>query len=161
MLTLLKVLLKIDDKGTQMFDRVKCVPCDTSFTTDSEIKQHHCIPKVYSCDECNVVFKLKRQLTRHIVKKHSMLRECNWCHIMIQTSPKQMYYCDDCKEKCFRECRRCHRPFREEKYFELDAKRCNACQRKYLREIETGQWHSWYARFYNSYEDLPHDLPQE
>ena len=108
--------------------------------------QHPYTSKIYSCDECQLVFKLKRQLTKHIVKKHSIERKCNWCGIEFFTSPKQAYYCTTCKEGCFRECKRCHRPLPDKKYFKLDDKRCNACQRKYNKEKQNGKFDSWFGQ---------------
>lgn len=60
---------------------------------------------------------------------------CNWCTNKLgQTDGKR--YCQHCAEKMYRECKRCHRPFPEKRFYELDAERCNACQRKFLREKE-------------------------
>lgn len=60
---------------------------------------------------------------------------CNWCNRGIQLV-KGKPYCKDCSSKCFKECCRCHRPFDHPKYFRLDPVklRCDACQRKLLRE---------------------------
>ena len=38
-----------------------------------------------------------------------------------------------CAKKCVRECKTCHRPFHDLAKFQLDDKRCDACQRKYLK----------------------------
>ena len=125
---------------------INCLICDNSYTSSDDFDKHTCIRIIYSCDSCKV--KLKRQLTRHKVKKHSIERPCNWCAVNFTTSPKQMYYCDKCKAKCVKESKRCHLPFTDLKYFELDSKRCNACQRKYLKEKKNGEWDSWFGRFY-------------
>ena len=98
---------------------IKCLTCDNSYTNDEDFDKHICIPKIYSCDTCKLTFKHKRQLTRHMVKKHSIERPCNWCSDNFTTSPKQMYYCDRCKANCVKECKRCHRPFTDEKYFSM------------------------------------------
>ena len=58
---------------------------------------------------------------------------CIWCE---QEKPLLIgkKYCLQCQSRSFQECIRCRRPLPEEKYFTLNSHRCNACQRKYLKE---------------------------
>lgn len=65
-------------------------------------------------------------------------KKCNWCNMTVKLLSGKPY-CNKCSRQCFKECRRCHRPFPHERYFELDENRCNACQKKYLKEREKRQ----------------------
>lgn len=62
-------------------------------------------------------------------------KRCNWCNALVKLVPNKPY-CGKCSRNCFRECRRCHRPFPNERHFEKDENRCNACHEKYLKERE-------------------------
>ena len=62
-------------------------------------------------------------------------KRCNWCNQNTKLAPNKPY-CKACSIKIFRECKRCHKPYPEEKYFEKNENRCNSCQEKYLRERE-------------------------
>ena len=62
------------------------------------------------------------------------VKRCIWCSSTLQRLEEGKPYCIQCAENCFRECKRCHRPFDDSKYFLLDKDRCNACQRKYSKE---------------------------
>lgn len=60
---------------------------------------------------------------------------CNWCSTagkLVKNKP----YCSSCQERAFRECVRCKRPLPSEKYFSLNPHRCNACERKLVKEQE-------------------------
>ena len=58
---------------------------------------------------------------------------CIWCRQINPLAPGKQY-CTTCKKQCYRECIRCHRPFNHPRYFTQDNHRCNACQKKYLKE---------------------------
>ena len=60
-------------------------------------------------------------------------KRCNWCNMLIKLLPNKPY-CAKCSRGCFRECRRCHRPLPNERYFEKDENRCNSCHEKYQKE---------------------------
>jgi len=65
-------------------------------------------------------------------------KRCNYC----TTFKKLVFgkpYCVKCKENCFRECRRCHKPYHEEKFFAHDQNRCNSCFNKLQKEREKRQ----------------------
>lgn len=66
--------------------------------------------------------------------EHAM-KKCNYCH-QAKKLVKNKLYCLKCAREAFRECRRCKKPYHNEKYFELNETRCNTCQRKYLKEKE-------------------------
>ena len=62
-----------------------------------------------------------------------MAKHCIWCGTkfsLITGKP----YCHDCSKLCRIECKRCHRPFPNKKYFTMNPERCNSCQRKYNKE---------------------------
>ena len=58
---------------------------------------------------------------------------CSYCS-KDKVLVKGKTYCHDCKSNCFRECKRCKRPFHDEKYFTYSETRCNSCHKKYLNE---------------------------
>ena len=61
-----------------------------------------------------------------------MGKKCNWCGSVVLLSHGKPY-CLPCSSHCYKECIRCHRPFPDKKYFKLNGKRCNSCERKYLK----------------------------
>lgn len=64
--------------------------------------------------------------------------QCNWCGdmtLLVKSKP----YCYDCQEKMYQECIRCKRPFTEAASFTDDLERCNACQKKYLKEVASAK----------------------
>lgn len=61
--------------------------------------------------------------------------KCNWCNRHKELLPNTKH-CSECDKKAYRLCSRCHRPFNSPSYFTLDSKRCDSCQRKYIRERE-------------------------
>jgi len=62
-------------------------------------------------------------------------KKCNWCNRYSQLAPGKPY-CNLCKDACYRECQRCHKPFTSPKFFILDEKRCDPCHRKLQSERE-------------------------
>lgn len=60
---------------------------------------------------------------------------CNWCgkYVKLEGTNKS---CSRCTNNAYKICRRCKKPYPNSSYFELDEERCNACQRKYLKEKE-------------------------
>ena len=65
-------------------------------------------------------------------------KPCIWCRSYNKLAQGKKY-CIKCSQNCFRECKRCHRPFDDQKYFQKDANRCNSCQTTYLKEKEKRQ----------------------
>jgi hypothetical protein len=65
------------------------------------------------------------------------MKICNWCTENFDFKLKP--YCNKCKQHMYKECIRCHRPLNDIKYFTLNNKRCNACQRKYLKEKKANE----------------------
>lgn len=65
---------------------------------------------------------------------------CNWCTKLTKLA-KGKKSCDVCISQSYRTCRRCQKPYDSKDYFQLDEKRCNACQRKYLKEKQTRETH--------------------
>lgn len=59
--------------------------------------------------------------------------KCSYCYKNKEILPSKTY-CQECADRCFRECSRCRRPFHDKKYFMYSDKRCNACHRKYITE---------------------------
>ena len=58
---------------------------------------------------------------------------CNYCNRrtpLMQEKP----YCARCHSMMYRECKRCHKPFHLQRYFEKDELRCNACFEKLQKE---------------------------
>ena len=62
-----------------------------------------------------------------------IIKKCIWCkeHKKLECGKK---YCVDCARNKFKECMRCHMPYPNEKYFQKNQKRCNACQNKLTQE---------------------------
>lgn len=67
-------------------------------------------------------------------------RVCNWCNKLSKLG-KGKKSCDVCIGKSFRTCKRCQKPYNSIDYFQLDDKRCNACQKKYLSEKAKRETH--------------------
>ena len=63
---------------------------------------------------------------------------CNYCQKLTKLAPGKNY-CLKCKARCFRECRRCHKPYDSEKFFQRDQLRCNSCFSRLLKERERRQ----------------------
>lgn len=62
-------------------------------------------------------------------------KTCNWCK-EYKPLHEGKPYCKDCSAKMHKECTRCHLPYPKESYFEINDRRCNACQKKFLKEKE-------------------------
>ena len=62
-------------------------------------------------------------------------KKCNWCNKYRELVFKKPY-CLRCEKNMFRECRRCHKPYDDNKYFHLDPIRCNSCHPIYLKGKE-------------------------
>lgn len=65
--------------------------------------------------------------------EQSTVAKCNWCNRTVKILPGYKH-CHDCHEKAYRICVRCRRPLSDKSYFALHDKRCNACQKSYLRQ---------------------------
>lgn len=55
------------------------------------------------------------------------LINCCWCGSLSFPAFKDKKYCSYCHSKCFRECKRCKKPFPNQSYFLQDALFCNSC----------------------------------
>ena len=55
-------------------------------------------------------------------------KECNFCQEIMSLNRK--HYCEDCESAMFRECRACHKPYPDQKYFKINAEKCNSCSKK-------------------------------
>lgn len=62
---------------------------------------------------------------------------CSWCK-NFEELLSGAKYCRSCHEKSYRVCSRCKLPYPDKKFFTEsgDGKRCNSCQRKYIKERE-------------------------
>lgn len=58
---------------------------------------------------------------------------CNYCNRRT-TLMADKPYCSRCHGMMFRECKRCHKPFHLQRYFEKDDLRCNGCFEKLQKE---------------------------
>ena len=63
---------------------------------------------------------------------------CNYCQKLTKLAPGKSY-CLKCKARCYRECRRCHKPYDSEKFFQRDHLRCNSCHARLVKERERRQ----------------------
>ena len=66
-------------------------------------------------------------------KTMTMSKRCNWCGQRVALLPGKPY-CKNCCKSAYRICPRCHRCFNHQIFFRKCATRCNACQRKYIKE---------------------------
>ena len=57
---------------------------------------------------------------------------CNWCGTTEVKLAENKPYCPDCASNCKRECRVCHKPYPNLKFYEKHSKRCNSCQSCYV-----------------------------
>jgi len=58
-----------------------------------------------------------------------------WCKGYKELVPTKAY-CADCCGKMYKECSRCHLHYPDAKFFAQNEKRCNSCQKKYVKERE-------------------------
>jgi hypothetical protein len=58
----------------------------------------------------------------------SYKKKCIWCNKLSQLVNGKRY-CHTCARACFKECRRCHRPYNSPRFFKLDETRCDSCFR--------------------------------
>lgn len=58
---------------------------------------------------------------------------CSYCYKARELVDGKSY-CQSCLDNCFKECRRCKKPYHDKKYFSHSDKRCNGCHAKYLKE---------------------------
>ena len=57
---------------------------------------------------------------------------CNWCGTTEVKLAENKPYCPDCASNCKRECKVCHKPYPNLKFYEKHSKRCNSCQSRYV-----------------------------
>lgn len=68
-----------------------------------------------------------------VATSEPVLPRCSYCS-KEKSLVKGKTYCFDCSDNCFRECKRCKRPFHDKKYYSFSETRCNSCHKKYLKE---------------------------
>ena len=112
-----------DAGGGSAFDE------DTDF--DEEGQKTACATGAESRDNHNDI--AVHPTTTISVTTMADMKNCIWCRTLTRLIPSK-FYCFKCQKTCFRECRRCHRPFPSPKYFTEDDIRCNSCQKKILLE---------------------------
>jgi len=88
----------------------------------------------------NIMLKYAQYLNDHHTfsqmekKEEASKRACIWCHQEYLRQGKKKY-CEECNEKCVRECIRCRRPFPDLKWFETEnSVRCMTCEGAYQKE---------------------------
>ena len=60
-------------------------------------------------------------------------KKCIWCGGVCEGK----YYCDVCKQRCFRECKTCHKPYPSINNFPSEESlRCKSCQKRHVTEKE-------------------------
>ena len=57
-----------------------------------------------------------------------MSKQCNFCQNTLEENRK--HYCEQCENCMYRECKACHKPYPSEKFFQINAERCNSCSKK-------------------------------
>ncbi len=68
---------------------------------------------------------------------HNKALLCNYCGQVVDKLVNKRKYCFSCKDKCFRECSRCHLPDDSSRFFlNEDARRCLSCEKRLQRERE-------------------------
>lgn len=55
-------------------------------------------------------------------------QQCNYCQE--QLNEERKYYCEKCESVMFKECKTCHKPYHNKKFFKTNAERCNSCCKK-------------------------------
>ena len=65
----------------------------------------------------------------------SSQKPCNYCNTRNKLANNKPY-CSKCEEKCYRVCRRCHRPHDSASYYTDDPElqKCNSCYKKFCNE---------------------------
>ena len=59
--------------------------------------------------------------------KMSSSRQCIWCGDSYKPLAEGKKYCTDCSRSCKQECKTCHKPYPNLKYFHAGADRCKSC----------------------------------
>ncbi len=60
---------------------------------------------------------------------------CAYCGEFVNKLVPKRKYCFTCKDKCLKECSRCHLPYDDARFYENeDARRCISCQKRLERE---------------------------
>ena len=57
---------------------------------------------------------------------------CNWCGTTEVKLAENKPYCPDYASNCKRECKVCHKPYINLKFYKKHSKRCNSCQSHYV-----------------------------
>ena len=66
------------------------------------------------------------------MKMEYKCKKCNYCQNILTEGRK--YYCEQCEEHMFRECKRCHKPYHLAKYYTIAETCCNSCASKKKRK---------------------------
>ncbi len=68
---------------------------------------------------------------------HNKALLCNYCGHVVDKLVNKRKYCFSYKDRCFRECSRCHLPYDSSRFFENEeARRCLSCEKRLQRERE-------------------------
>lgn len=69
----------------------------------------------------------------------STIKKCNWCKEKFEeVEGEKKRYCDDCGAKCKKECKACHKPYPNLKYYNSSHdKRCSSCAKKYENQAQS------------------------
>ena len=59
--------------------------------------------------------------------KMSSSRQCIWCGDSNKPLAEGKKYCTECSRSCKQECKTCHKPYPNLKYFHVGADRCKSC----------------------------------
>ena len=59
--------------------------------------------------------------------KMSSSRQCIWCGDSNKPLAEEKKYCTECSRSCKQECKTCHKPYPNLKYFHAGTDRCKSC----------------------------------
>ena len=63
--------------------------------------------------------------------KMSSFRQCIWCGDSNKLLAEGKKYCTECSRSCKQECKTCHKPYPNLKYFHAGADRCKSCSTRH------------------------------
>ena len=63
--------------------------------------------------------------------KMSSSRQCIWCGDSYKPLAEGKKYCTECSRSCKQECKTCHKPYPNLKYFHAGADRCKSCSTRH------------------------------
>ena len=63
--------------------------------------------------------------------KMSSSHQCIWCGDSNKPLAEGKKYCTECSRSCKQECKTCHKPYPNLKYFHAGADRCKSCSTRH------------------------------